>query len=369
MLATRAMELAIFVVLWTTAIFIFSAVYVANIATGAFQTACAWLGLQSRTVKPASEAKPFNNYFHGGVVSVTQVNGIATEIMTWESCATSAGDTDAVFIMFPGNPGAVEFYSAFLGRMHERSVQCGVPLRIVCVGHASHSKRVACSSAFSLADQIQHKVSFVQMLLESNPRTSVILAGHSVGAHMVLEVAKRLPAERLLDAVLLFPTVRNIGSTPNGLKLMPFFQRFKGAAWLFTHAIAGLPIALQHAVLRPFMPGADGASLHAALSLLHPDVAYNALFMALHEMMEIRQLHIPDIDVLQDKLFFYFAAKDDWVHAEDPYFFQSNFPRAKVQICNKGHKHAYVLSKLASQDVADTVWESVVEASIHRASR
>ena len=64
--------------------------------------------------------------------------------------------------------------------------------------------------------QIQHKVSAVQQLYEASPQAEIVLAGHSVGARICIEVMRRRPEFRVVQTHLLLPTVKFIADTPNG---------------------------------------------------------------------------------------------------------------------------------------------------------
>ena len=106
---------------------------------------------------------------------------------------------------------------------------------------------------------------------------------------MVVEAMRIIPAGRVLRGLLLFPTLLNIGSTRNGLRLTPIFEYFRSVAWAAMAAIAWLPAAAQLAVIRTFVRGEvdeDGAV--SLLPLAHPDVLGSALLMAKHEMREVR---------------------------------------------------------------------------------
>ena len=87
------------------------------------------------------------------LVEILDVGGIPTEIMHWDA------PSDVTFVMFPGNPGACEFYIPFLSRVYEKSEQQSRPIRIYCVGHAGHSRRTSGSGKhYNLKEQVAHKV-------------------------------------------------------------------------------------------------------------------------------------------------------------------------------------------------------------------
>ena len=325
---------ALAVVLWPAAVLLFGMAAATAAATTGALTPVAPVTADSSAPAP--------------VIRVIDVDGIATEVMEWEGAA-AGGAPPVTFVMFPGNPGAVDFYRAYLG-----GVAAACPaMRVVCVGHASHSARVASRARYNLAAQIAHKAAYLRREAAAEPRRRFILAGHSVGAHIALEAARGLPPATVAQFVLLTPTLRHIGATPNGRRLTPFFNHFRGAAWLATYAVAALPAAVQRAVLTPFMTGGDAS---AALVLVHPDVAANALYLAAHEMREIREIEPSHMTAVAPKTVAFFAATDDWVLPEDPDVFASRFPRATIVRCTEGHRHAFVLSPASSARLASHTW-------------
>jgi len=164
----------------------------------------------------------------------------------------------------------------------------GGRLSLVTLGHAGHSARTASTTYYDLNTQIRHKAAFVLGLLERHPGSRVVLGGHSIGAHMVVEALRWLPQDRVLRGVLLFPTLLNIGSTPHGRRLTPVFEYLRGVAWAVMAAVSWLPASAQLAVIRTFVRGdVDEAGVSSLLSLAHADVLGSALLMAKHEMREV----------------------------------------------------------------------------------
>jgi hypothetical protein len=302
----------------------------------------------------------------GGAPPITVVNiaGVCTELQVWEGAPApgAAAAPAPAFILFPGNPGHVGFYTAYCAALHAAS---GGRLHVVTVGHASHSAATAAAASprgavYNLAEQVAHKAAVVTALRAAlPPGTAFILAGHSVGAYMALEVARAaLPPPALARAILLFPTLAHIGATVNGRKLMPLFRFGRGVAWVAAALAAALPARAQRALAAAHLGGrgADASSVAAVTSLLHPDVAANALWMALHEMREITALDEAHARALADRLVLYFGREDGWVDPGAPAACAAALPGARVIECDEGHKHAFVLAPASSARLAALTW-------------
>jgi len=114
-------------------------------------------------------------------------------------------DDDVVFVTICGNPGAPSFYDEFCASLFQAS---GRSIGVCSVGHAGHSRHAAQHKhrLYNLQDQVTHKVHVLEELVHERPHVRLVLCGHSVGAHICLEIMKALPAETVLQCVLLFPT-------------------------------------------------------------------------------------------------------------------------------------------------------------------
>lgn len=226
----------------------------------------------------------------------------------------------------------------------------------VTIGHASHSSRTASQQRYNLAQQVQHKINVVTSLLDREPNAKIILAGHSVGAYILLEVLRHVPDDRWLKGILLFPTVDHIGASINGRKLMPLLQFGRGVVWTAAAMVGLLPRRVQRWLAGWHLKGSDAMTVDATLSVLHPEVAWNAMYMAMHEMKEILSLDHQHARKLQSKLVFYFGAEDNWVNPSDPDMIRQALPGATVVVCKEGHRHAFVLKPDSVARMAALTW-------------
>lgn len=276
------------------------------------------------------------------------------------------GGRPTVFVMVPGNPGEPDFYTAMMEELFEAS---GRRMDCVVVGHAGHSRRCANGGrVFGLDEQVAHKVAFVRGLLERRPGARLVLAGHSVGAHICLRVMDALgPAEvrrSVAHACLLFPTVAQIRDTPNGRSMSAMFRtgpRLAIAA--LAGALSALPERARRALVRLNVGAEHPEVVEAALHILDFWVVLNALHMAGTEMRDIRDLDDSHGAVLRRHLgllTFYCSPVDDWVplgHVED---WRSRHPGGRFIVCEEGLRHAFVIG--GSRLVARKCWGWCEEA-------
>jgi len=270
------------------------------------------------------------------------------EVLYWPP---SSEDTDprpndqphTVLLFVPGNPGLVDFYIPYLSALQRRygspaSNQKALKLTIIAKAHCGHSPALFASgriqnlretrtslhaqidSVAQIYDAIRqyYSPSSTDSVHDSGPRrTRIILAGHSVGAWIALQLLKRRPD---VDALfLLFPTISNIGGTPNGRML----------SWLFNSpfpAIISRLSPVTHLVsdgvlqylFQPW-PTSQIAVLRSLIS--SPSTIRSTLSMAHEEMSLIKPLDESSSDrhllaQFADRMYFYFAEKDNWVGKE-----------------------------------------------------
>ena len=141
------------------------------------------------------------------------------------------------------------------------------------------------SDVYSIEGQVQHKVEF---LLECvPPDVPLILIGHSIGAYIILEIMSEIGADRILQSVLLFPTIERMAATPQGSRVTPLLRYFR---WLVP--LAALPLYYLtpmrfKSMLTSFMSrnqDVPGCAVKATLRLVTPSCASNILYMGLTEM-------------------------------------------------------------------------------------
>ncbi|KAL0034922.1 hypothetical protein WJX79_000653 [Trebouxia sp. C0005] len=144
---------------------------------------------------------------------VVKVDGRSTEVFSLKS---SAGHSALQVLILPGNPGSAGYYEAYIAFLHV-ALQGRADIHAVShLGHASNKQaRQHRKQAFSLGEQIEHKVAYIQQHLSGVQSAPIAIIGHSIGAYMALKVTKQVQA---LSASSATPQVVKV------LAVFPFFQ-------------------------------------------------------------------------------------------------------------------------------------------------
>jgi len=141
-----------------------------------------------------------------------------------------------------------------------------------------------------------------------NPR--IVIAGHSVGSWVALQVLK-LRSAAVSGVFLLFPTIVNIARTPNGRLLSRFFRPpFPRAISQIARVLRLVPLTILCRLLSEY-PISQAQVLRSFL--LSPSSIFAAMTMAHDEMLTIRELDTTILDKYRHQIWFYFAEQDDWV--------------------------------------------------------
>eukprot|EP00741_Cyanophora_paradoxa_P000122 tig00000057_g117.t1 len=210
----------------------------------------------------------------------------ACEVM---SVVTPDSDPSAPVILFvPGNPGTIGYYRLFFGLL---SAQLDGRVDIHGVSHVGHDQRTHDWSVFTLDDQIEHKIEWIEKVLV--PRygggRDILLMGHSVGQHICFEIMRRRPGLRVRHTFGIFPMIRDFWScapTPAKILLQPGARQVFGAA---VGLLAALPGGVAERVIR-LMPDMDEETrVVTSLHLASYRTFSNVLHMAYTEMREVRE--------------------------------------------------------------------------------
>ncbi|KAF9403733.1 hypothetical protein BGX21_011134 [Mortierella sp. AD011] len=222
-----------------------------------------------------------------------------------------------VLFMIPGNPGLIDYYIPFLQTVHD-TCQEKIDIFGAChLGHSGGSHITDPSRMYSLDEQVASKIAIVDRLREMYPAgTRFILAGHSMGSWLALQVLKARPSHGIERVFELFPTIHRIADTPNGL----------------LRSIVGLAAGQEK----------DMAQI-TSQKLLHSSVVKNCLFLANQEMETIKVMDRELIEEHASKFVFYYGKTDEWSPIENYYEMRDEFPKIKSFLCEQGMVHAFVL--------------------------
>ncbi|KAG5353236.1 hypothetical protein C0989_009199 [Termitomyces sp. Mn162] len=190
-----------------------------------------------------------------------------------------------------GNPGLLDLYVPFLEFLYAKDTSSS--LAIFAGSHIGHTPGIeANTSGHGLPAQIESSIeAFDAIQSNFGAGIRIVVAGHSVGSWLSLQILKARPSA-VAGVFLLFPTISHIRDTPNGRML------------------SILPLS----VLALFFPSWSLSQVLVFQTFLHsPSSILAALRMADDEMHTIRGLDVPLLTAHRDRLWFYFAEHDDWV--------------------------------------------------------
>uniref|UniRef100_UPI00358F27B9 lipid droplet-associated hydrolase isoform X1 n=1 Tax=Myxine glutinosa TaxID=7769 RepID=UPI00358F27B9 len=284
-------------------------------------------------------------------------NGAATELIKFgcielRHAVPSALST--LFLIIPGNPGVVQYYRPFLTALYQ-AFKGRYP--VWAIGHAGHCdppRGMPMSDGpkkdhdiFGLEGQIDHKIAFLHEQVD--PSVRVVLIGHSIGCYVILEMMKREPRLKVAKAVLLFPTIERMSTSPQGRYLSPVLCNLR---YLLYPSIAILSLLPKHLksmltywAFRCFSLGGvpDSNFVKASLSLFNVHCVANGMFMASQEMTTVLQRDDETIKKHLHKLLFYYGTNDLWCPKTYYDDLHRDYPCGDIRLCTKGMKHAFVL--------------------------
>ncbi|XP_024315984.1 lipid droplet-associated hydrolase isoform X1 [Brachypodium distachyon] len=280
-------------------------------------------------------------------------------------------------LVIPGNPGIVGFYKDFVEELYEN---IGGQASITAIGHISHGRKdYENGRLFSLHDQIDHKVDFIEQEL-LHTEQSIILVGHSIGAYIGLEIFKRLQ-KKVKCFVGLYPflTLNKNSMQQSAIGYIARSSLLSKGVSLFASFIGSLQASVRRSIVRRFLGSSwSAAAVDAGSShLLQYHTMCNVLFMAKTEFLKTGLLPIspvyksvPDhvsalqlheeldwcfIRAEQDQIAFLFGDDDHWgplAHLEE---ISKHAPGAALSVETEGHTHGYCCTEAGSFWVADYV--------------
>eukprot|EP00250_Pteridium_aquilinum_P016997 c23401_g1_i2 orf=78-1028(+) len=230
---------------------------------------------------------PTNNV----TMRVERINGYMTEVMEIQ---VKAPKLRVVFI--PGNPGVISFYKSYLEAL---SHLLDGKANITGVSHVAHTaKDWDKGKLFSLEEQVEHKIQFVQNY-NTDEKIPLILVGHSIGAHMALCVFKSLP-DKVQHVVGLYPFLAtNEASSFQSLLKWSLSQGFLCEALSYFAASMGkLPKVMSRGFLKGvFGRGWSPLSVNVACEYLcQYSLVRNITYMGMTEFKKVTK-QAPHLDV------------------------------------------------------------------------
>ncbi|WCJ34218.1 Lipid droplet-associated hydrolase [Euphorbia peplus] len=294
---------------------------------------------------------------------ICNVSGFKTEML--EICS----DDPTLYILFvPGNPGVVSFYKDFLESLYDL---LGGTATVTAIGHISHTKKnwENCK-LFSLQQQIDHKVNFIQQELQ-DIKVPIILVGHSIGAYMSIETLRRSP-EKVKYFIGLYPFLM---LNPLSKKQACYKKHAKSSIKpaLVSFGVASLGLlprcAKRLIVSKSIGKSWSSTAIDAASShLLQYHTFRNMIFLAVTEFDKLSET--PDWAFMrenQSKMTFLFGLDDHWGPMEMFDEIKKQVPGIALTVEREGHKHSFCCteagSKWAAQHVANLTKTQVLNSS------
>ncbi|KAI7747546.1 hypothetical protein M8C21_002003 [Ambrosia artemisiifolia] len=233
-------------------------------------------------------------------------------------------------LFVPGNPGVISFYTDFLESLYE---QMGEAASITAIGHISHSEKDwEQGKLFTLMEQIDHKIDFIQQELQ-DLEVPLIVVAYFIALYPFLAVNARSRQQSIIKKIsrsrlqsnLISATVALLGLLP--ISVSRFIAKLSlGKSWSATAIDALCRGVLKYHTMR------------------------NVLFLAMTEFEEV-----PDWEFMRKKrnrIAFLYGDDDHWgplsMHDE----VVKQVPDAVVEVEKEGHTHSFCCTVSGSMWVA-----------------
>lgn len=303
----------------------------------------------------AEEVKPFVQHLY--------CCGAITEVLKFGARDLRRLHAKVLFLLIPGNPGVVGFYTTFMRTLYHAFAQ---RYPVWAVSHAGHCSPpdtmdmvedpsvMESRDVFGLNGQIEHKLVFIRQHVPQDTR--LVLLGHSIGCYIILDLMKRDPGLKVLKSVLLFPTIERMAVTPQGKVMTPVLCHLRYASYVPIFLLSLMPESLKAWAVRLVLGSLRSLDLTivpATVSLLSGDSAANAMYMGGQEMRMVLERDNTTIRQNLSKLIFYYGATDHWCPVQYYHDLKRDFPTGDIRLCESGLRHAFVLD--AGKQMADMV--------------
>ncbi|POG64465.1 hypothetical protein GLOIN_2v1463016 [Rhizophagus irregularis DAOM 181602=DAOM 197198] len=299
--------------------------------------------------KPGEISRLKDNYIEGEPLKlILQDEQHLTETLWWPS---KSNDENYILFVIPGNPGVIDYYVEFLSTVHN---ELGKKIDIVgasMLGHSYGPHNLGLKNLYSLQDQIDHKIQFIDKLKsrftsqgdEKQPK--FIICGHSIGAYIGAQVLKARPNHGIEMVYSLYPTLQHIVKTPNGIMMnVSYLSSLVLAASFVSNLRYFIPPTFFKFLVSSLTRQKESMLNITLSALLHGHVVENTLYMASSEMETVCELDEEFYRENLGKFIFYFSEGDKWAPLEHYEDMKKRFPEGKVLLCEKNTPHAFVLS-------------------------
>jgi pimeloyl-ACP methyl ester carboxylesterase len=254
-------------------------------------------------------------------------------------------------VVVPGNPAILPYYETFLHSMHQKLDKRHRILAVNHLGHHSdntHKENGSNHEFFGLTDQVQHKIAFVDSLLEANPEEEFIFMGHSIGAYMVMRMLMERPDIKAKKVYHLFPTLHS-------LKVAPFIEvvTYPWIRDVLIPVVANAPQVVKDFFVWMSGSSHDEAALSNVSSYFHSSCLRNILHLVRDELIALKDLRAEEKEHLiehADKSHYLFTKYDPYVSLDMVEDYRKILPEQHEKVYKFDDslkiKHAFVLSNV-----------------------
>lgn len=283
----------------------------------------------------------------GAVVDILQSSTGLLEYLTNEESSNDGRRPPSahrkLFIMFPGNPGLVQFYQDFCCLLESHKFD------VLVMGFAGHSLTDRNNGRlFNLAEQIDIADSFVATLMNRNVERkyagSVYVAGHSIGGFLGLQMVARYPMLKRYFG--LCPVLSHIKDSPNGVSKS--FLTNPLAQFLLA-VMAGLlellPYRLRLLLITWHEPNLSASFSETLAYHFHRTFLTNVFYLSMSEFNMLLQPDAPLLKRVQERMVLYYVKKDGWAPPAYAEEIHSLCPRIDAFVVEEDEKvpHAWCL--------------------------
>ncbi|XP_037277608.2 lipid droplet-associated hydrolase isoform X2 [Rhipicephalus microplus] len=202
---------------------------------------------------------------------------------------------------------------------------------------------------YGLYGQVRHKVEFVER--HATGDRAIFLAGHSIGAYMILQVLKEHKGLNVKRSFLLFPVIERLSETPKACSLLWDARLLRLLSWLIVLLLMVLPEAVKSLLVslycRSLPPAIRERSAKATSVLFDPTVFRLVIDMAHEEIQTLVERDDEFLGACMERLVFYYGCSDGWCPVRFYWNMKETFPNGDITLCSLNIKHAFVLDRTA----------------------
>ncbi|CAL9118016.1 unnamed protein product [Musa textilis] len=278
-------------------------------------------------------------------VRMCTVSGFPTELLEMHSEESSLH-----VLLIPGNPGIVLYYKDFVEAIYQLlEGQASVTV----IGHICHAaKDWEHGRMFSLEEQINHKVDFIEQEYQNSEHPLILVVGHSIGSYICLEIFKRLQ-QQVTYVIGLYPflSLNKSSLKQSMIGLISRSSILSTTISYFVSFLGSLPTRVQVAMVRKCLGQSwSPTAVDATCShLLQYHTMRNMLFMAMTEFEKLSEE--PDwmfVKKKHNQISLLFGIDDHWGPLSLFEEVSRMVPGLALSIEREGHMHAFCCTEAGS---------------------